>query len=241
MVIETTSKRVETVAPHRDFLTCANRNRHDAMKAGEVSPSPAWEYSSDSREQRLAELVRAARGRGAAGADAGGLSASDLEAAMGDAGVQLPNTVKAVVVEPEAGRVRVSAGRCPTAQGPFVSVDWDWSVDVGATQLVARSPQATLRPGYEHYLAAAAMETNGGTYTTLLSELEKAIARDPDDPKYRFLAGTLCLGVKNAERAVAHLASSNTPTTRCSKSTAPSRARSTRTAGAVAQNTTSRS
>jgi hypothetical protein len=206
IVIETTAKRVEVVSPHRDFLTCANRYRHDAMKPGEVSVSPAWEYSSDSREQRLADLVRDGRARG-------GMSPADIENAMSDPMIGQPITVKTVVVEPEARKVRVAVGPCPTPHGPFMDVDWDWSAEVSSQQCDAsdstRSTRSTSRrdlgPGYEHFMNAAAMETKGGTYSSLLTEMQKAVAAEPDEPKYRFLAGTLSLGARNAALAVTHL------------------------------------
>ncbi len=211
VVIETAGSQIEVVEPRQDHLTCANRYRHAATRRGEVDASAAWAEHSDAREQRLHDLVEHGRSRG-------GLERHDLEQVLADqtdpdapartrgAGgvVSQPATVQSIVAEPARRALHVSVGPAPTSQGPFVRVPWSWDAPVGAVVAADVAPPRRA-DAYARYVEAARLDVHTHDLAAVLAELAAAVALEPDDPSYRFLAGCLSLREGQAERALAHL------------------------------------
>ena len=199
---ETTAKGVVVAPAERpdDHLRCTNRNRHATLMRGELSPSPAFGWFSDAREQRMTQLVTAARERG-------GMTAEDLEAVLGDlvdaesgerraAGAVIAQSmaVQSLVAEPALQQIRVSVGTCPSGFGPYVTVPWSWDRPVGSERLDTELP-ATHAGGEAHVHMVEATRVSGRTHDAALTlaEVEQAVRLDPDEPTYRFLAGLLRL------------------------------------------------
>ncbi len=216
IVIETTGKLTAVVEPKGgdDFLMATNRYRHPQTKKGEVQSSPAWAQHSDGREARIRMLAED-------GVTRGGLTVGELGRVMGDhqdasapgrarpAGgvVAQALTVKTIVAEPEAQRIRVSAGQVPASWGPWIEVPWSWDGDVGAVDSATPADEPvcdTLRCGeelrdgprgeaYRHFVRAHQLHMDTGDEDEVLRALEQASTCDPDEPDYRFLLGAMLM------------------------------------------------
>lgn len=229
IVIETTGRDVVVLqpTPGDDFLMATNRYRHPLCQEGQVASSAAWAEHSDGREARLRAITEA-------GLERGGLTAADLERALGDhedpstpgverAGgsvVAQPITVKSVVAEPVARRIRVSAGAAPASWGPFAPVAWSWDGEVGLAPTPETVPTGEpsaieLRQGqrfrsgpgargYAHFVEAHRIEMETHDEDAILTEIERAMTADPDEPTYRFLAGGLLMKKGRYEAAIVH-------------------------------------
>lgn len=204
--LETAASHVAVVRPKEgaDYLAVTNHYVDPDMASGEVTPSPGWRYSTVGRA-RSAERE----------ALKGGLSARDLEALLGShedpeepgrwravGGVPAQGmSVQSVVIEPEDQVIRVSVGDCPTGKGPYVAVPWSWSgahqetllPAAGAHRRHAAAGGAT-EDAYACYLEACRLE-NAATVDCdeVLTWLERAVARAPEEGTYRLMTGALLL------------------------------------------------
>jgi hypothetical protein len=224
ITIETTAARVEVVAPApgEELLSCTNHYRHEATRPGELWPSPGWPVHSGARARRLESAARAAVRAGR------GLGAEDLERLLGDHGdpeedgaeraggsvVSQPATVQSVVVEPEARAVRVGAGTCPAGWGPYARIPWDFEGEVGASEAwpaqggagpAHRFASGRAAEAYARFLEAARVGMTGGDHERVRAAIGAAAALDPDEPRYRFLAGLAELRAGERRAALAHL------------------------------------
>lgn len=223
VVLEVTGRAVEAVRPRagEDFLLQTNRYATPALTVHEVAPSVGHLANSDGR----ARVIRARVERGLAG---GGLDVEGLQALLGAhddpdldgqaraAGGVLAQgiSVKSVVVEPEARRVHLSVGPCPTGAGPWTAVDWSWEGEVGAREVDVPPVHAPLHPryaagarrqGHERYVAAVSLEGQGAPEGQAAAAIEEAAALDPEEPSYRFIAAGYALRAGAPERALEHL------------------------------------
>lgn len=224
VVIETSGRQTAVVEPRADadYLTAANAYRSPELQQGELKISSCWPLHSDNREQRFADLV-------AEGRDRGGLSGDDLEQVLADhrdptdptgaeraAGSVIAQSIaiQSVVFEPESETIRVSLGDPPTGHGPFIRIPLSWEGEVGAEE-----PDQAFSPvgerwefseggpdpkAFEHFVEASRIENATHNFAAVLGELEKAIARDPDEGCYRFVAGTIELRLGSPELALRH-------------------------------------
>jgi acyl-CoA:6-aminopenicillanic acid acyl transferase len=224
VVLEIGARRVETrrPAPDEDWLGQTNRYRVEALRPREVAPSPGFIANSEGRYQTL-------RRHAEHGSASGGMDLADLQGLLGsheDPDVEgaeraaggVPGqgySVKSVVVEPEAGRLHVSVGPCPTGLGPYVAVDWSWDGPVGAklVQAEGSTPPAAGASRYaagpgarglEAYVEAVALQGQGRPTEQVASAVERAAAADPEEPVYRLLAGAHRLRQDDIEGALVH-------------------------------------
>ncbi len=223
VVLEVTGRAVEAVRPRagEDFLLQTNRYATPSLTEHEVAPSVGHLANSDGR-------ARVIRARVERGLDQGGLTVEDLQALLGAhddpdvpdqaraAGGVLAQgiSVKSIVAEPDARRVHLSVGPCPTGAGPWVTVDWSWDGEVGAREVPAEPAHAPLHPrfadgerrrGHERYVAAVSLDGQGAPEAEVAAAIEEAVALDPDEPGYRFLAAGFALRRGAPERALEHL------------------------------------
>jgi len=217
VVIETTAGAVEVVEPAApgDHLTCANRFRHPRHQAGQVGASAAWAEHSDSREQRLRDLVAEARERG-------GMEVSDLRAALADrvdpgapqaargggAVVAQACTVKSVVADATDRAIHVAIGAAPAAAGPWVRVDWSWDGEPDGwevDQAPATEAAGDAERAFDWWIEANRLARQEYDDGAALDALDQAIAADPEDPSYRFTAGVMQLRRGDASAALGHL------------------------------------
>lgn len=222
VLLETTGRAVEVVSPRPGESWLAQTNRYQAapLKRREVAPSVGHIANSDGRH-------RALRARVAAGLDVGGLDEKDLMALLGSyafegTGPERPAggvlaqgiSVQSVVVEPEARRAHVSIGQAPTGSGPWVEVPFAWDGPVGARvvgpEAGAHGPRSRFHHGPVHaahrrFIEAVAFDGQGAPEEKISESLEAAIAIDPAEPAYRFLAAGWRLKRGDVEGALAHL------------------------------------
>ena len=185
---------------------------------GQVCPFPAWSAHADGRRQRLESIARW-------GLERTGLSLHDLIAALGDTGEEADQragsilaqaiSVTSVVFEPEARRMVLSVGDCPTGFGPYTTVDWSWDSPVGLreiipTDLVAprkRFPTPNVDAGHALWRQAVRAAYDRHDDAEQLTLIESAIAQDPEAPSYRLMAGLLRLRQRDWSTAIQHLES----------------------------------
>ncbi len=198
IAIETNGAGVCVVQPEADHITVANRYHHPEMQDGQLAMTPCWAYHSDSREQRLQELVAQARERG-------GMTARDVQAALGDDALAQATTVQSIVIDADNETIWVSDGVCPASLGPWASITWSWDESVGAQTIQTPVERRTDTPaGYEHYIEATRIDAETHDDAAALAALERAIDEDPARGDYRFLAGILELRARHYEDAMAH-------------------------------------
>ncbi|MCO5167971.1 MAG: C45 family peptidase [Planctomycetes bacterium] len=222
-VLEVTSRAVEAVRPRpgEDFLLQTNRYATPALARDEVAPCVGHLANSDGR-------ARVIRARVERGLDQGGLGVDDLQALLGAhddpevegaaraAGGVLAQgiSVKSVVVEPDARRVHLSVGPCPTGAGPWTTVDWDWDGPPAAREVEAdlehRAPhprfaEGARRDGHERYVAAVSLDGQGAPTARIAAAMEEAVALDPDEPGYRLIAAGFRLRHGDPAGALEHL------------------------------------
>lgn len=223
VVLEVTARAVEVVRPRagEDFLLQTNRYATPSLARDEVAPCVGHLANSDGR----AQVIRARVERGLA---AGGLDAGDLQALLGAhddpevegqgraAGGVLAQgiSVKSVVVEPDARRVHLSVGPCPTGGGPWTTVGWDWDGPPDAREVEADLEHRPLHPrfaagprraGHERYVAAVGLDGQGAPTGQVAQAIEEAVALDPEEPGYRLIAAGFRLRHGEVEAALAHL------------------------------------
>lgn len=217
VVIETTARTVAVVEPkpgQGDHLSCANRYRHPDTQVGQLAGSSAWDAHSTGRQGRLEALVAHAR-------PAGGMTAVDLQHALGDhvdpsapdapracgAIVHQPCTVKSIVVEPEERAIHISVAPAPTGRGPYARIAWEWDGEVGGVEaLEVQTPVVSTEAerAFEIFTEATRRDRQFDDWRGALAMIEQAIELQPDDPSYRFLAGTLRLRTPDRAAALAH-------------------------------------
>jgi hypothetical protein len=215
VLIETTGKAVRVTTPGAlHHLGCTNRYRHPELQRGEVASSSGFIIDSDSR---FATLEAAAR--------RGKLSAQDLQDLLATAHdpaaepedaaervtgscITSPLTVQSVVVEPEAGQVRVAAGRAPVALGPWEVVKWDWSDPPGVREVrkvVLPIPESPLDHARLAYVEAARLDVEGEPAARVRSLLHVAADHAPTEPNLQFLGALASLGEADLTTAEARL------------------------------------
>jgi hypothetical protein len=209
VVLEIGARRVETRSPKpgEDWLAQTNRYRVDSLRPREVAPCPGFIANSEGRYKTL-------RRHAQLGSEAGGLGLEELQALLGShedpdvpgrerAAGGVPGqgyTVKSVVVEPEARRLHVSVGPCPTGLGPYLAVDLAWDQPAGARPMEAegavppaaaasRFVQGAGGRGLEAYVEAVGLQGQGRPPEAIAAALERAAEADPQEPVYRLLAG----------------------------------------------------
>jgi len=224
VVIETSGRLTAVVEPGEgaDYLTAANAYRSPELQEGELKISSCWPLHSDNREQRFADLVEEGRTKG-------GLTGDDLEVVLGDhrdptdptdaeraAGSVISQSIaiQSVVFEPESKTIRVSVGDPPTGHGPFLRIPVTWEGEVGSEELDQASctcgPRRDFAEGgpstraFEHFVEASRIENATHNFAAVLGELERAIAIDPEEACYRFVAGTIELRLGSPELALRH-------------------------------------
>ena len=215
--IETTADGVR-VLEGEDHITVTNLHLHPDHQVGQVCPFPAWSAHADGRRQRLESIARW-------GLERTGLSLNDLIAALGDTGEEADQragsilaqaiSVTSVVFEPEARRMVLSVGDCPTGFGPYTTVDWSWDSPVGLreiipTDLVAprkRFPTPNVDAGHALWRQAVRAAYDRHDDAEQLTLIESAIAQDPEAPSYRLMAGLLRLRQRDWSTAIQHLES----------------------------------
>jgi hypothetical protein len=225
VVLEIGAGRVEAHRPGagEDFLAQTNRYRTAPMQAGQVAPSAAFIASSEGRYRMLRRSALAASGQeglGVAGLQAllGSHECPDVPGHERPAGGVLGQgmSVKSIVCEPEAQRLHVSVGLCPTGLGPWALVPWSWDEPEGArlaeleTQdrpSASRYASGSGREGYQAYLDAVRIEGQGGEMVELAACLQRAAQLDPQEPTYRLMAGALRLQGGDAAGALQHFRS----------------------------------
>ena len=213
--IETTADGVR-VLEGEDHITVTNLHLHPDHQVGQVCPFPAWSAHADGRRQRLESIARW-------GLEGTGLSLNDLIAALGDTGEEADQragsilaqaiSVTSVVFEPEARRMVLSVGDCPTGFGPYTTVDWSWDSPVGLreiipTDLVAprkRFPTPNVDAGHALWRQAVRAAYDRHDDAEQLTLIESAIAQDPEAPSYRLMAGLLRLRQRDWSTAIQHL------------------------------------
>lgn len=219
--VEITGRAAEVVEPAagEQFLAVTNHYRTPALAAREAPPSPGWRVHSGARARRVEGAARR-----------GGLTIDDLERLLGDhrdsdddlverAGgsvVSQPATVHSAVVAPARQSTRVSVGHCPTGWGPYVEVPWSWdgpevellTAPDGApagSHEASRFETGPAGEAYGAFLEGARRYMDGRDARGARAALERAVALDEDEPRYRFFAGVLALIHGEAAPALAHL------------------------------------
>lgn len=227
MVIETTGAGVAFVppSPGAQHLATTNRYQDPGLAVGEVTSSPSFVVDSNARFQRASTAVRR---------HPGGLSCADLQRLLGDTGdpgapdpdaddrvagncIVSPMTVKSVVLEPEAARLRLSTGAAPTGLGPWALVPYAWDgpvgmVDVDDTEALDDGAEAPGEPADEArqeamhaYVAATRAHLDGASPREVLALLERGIAAMPTEPNLRFLAAMFAIQRGSLPVADTHL------------------------------------
>jgi len=215
VLIETTGSKVRVVQPGADHhLACTNRYRHPELQKGEVLASPAFAIDSDSRFATL----QAAAARG-------GLTPADLQAILATARdpaaaahdpadrvtgscIASPLTVQSVVVEPEAGQVRVAAGRAPVAEGPWEVVPWNWDDAPGVREVREvhlPEPATPLDHARAAYVEAARIDMEGAPAADVRVHLHAAADLAPREPQLQFLGALASLGERDLSTAATRL------------------------------------
>lgn len=216
VLIETTGHAVRVVRPGADpHLACTNRYRHPELARGEVLTSHGFAVDSDARFATLE-----------AAAARGGLSAEDLQDLLATAHdpaaapddpadrvtgscISSPLTVQSVVVEPEAGQVRVAAGRAPVALGPWEVIPWSWDDGPGireVREVQLRTPSTPLDHARAAYVEATRVDMDGAPAHEVRHLLHTAADLAPGEPQLQFLGALASLGDRDLAGAEARLA-----------------------------------
>lgn len=223
VVLEVTASAVEPVRPlaGEDFLLQTNRYACAALTRDEVAPSVGHLANSDGRARVMRDHVEGGLGRG--GLDVAALQAllgahddPDVKDGARAAGGVLAQgiSVQSVVCEPDARRVHVSVGPCPTGSGPWVAVDWSWDDPAGARVHEAAPTTGAIHPrfaagdarrGHEHYVRSVSLDGQGASEAQVAAALDEAIALDPREPSYRLIAAGFRLRAGDPEGALAQL------------------------------------
>ena len=214
IVLETHGRDVAVVEPSTGapWLTCTNRYRHERTQAEEVLLCSGWAGSSDGRErvlhrdanrfagqltpQHLTRMLASHEDPEVAG----------WERAAGPIPAQAC-TVQSVVVEPDAGVMRVAAGTACVAHGPWAEIPLDWSG--GPDRVDGAGPLHDAALGqrgaaYRAWVEATRLAQLAAPIDAIERCLDDAVRAQPDDPSYRFMAGGVAMRQQRPEHALAH-------------------------------------
>lgn len=215
VLIETTGSAVRITRPGaHHHLACTNRYRHPELHAGEVLTSSAFAIDSDAR---FATLEAAAR--------RGGLTPDDLQALLATARdpdaapdctadritgscIASPLTVQSVVIEPEAGQVRVAAGRAPVAEGPWETIPWSWDDAPGireVREVALPTPETPLEHARAAYVEAARIDIQGAPAADVHVHIHAAANAAPREPQLQFLGALVSLTERDLATAEVRL------------------------------------
>ena len=215
VLIETTGRAVRTVEPGTaHHLACTNRYRHRELQRDEVRTSDAFAIDSDARFETLERA-----------AQKGALSATELQDLLATATdpaadpeddadritgscISSPLTVQSVVVEPEAGQVRVAAGRAPVARGPWEVVPWQWGDAVGVRttrNVVLPVPESALDHARAAYVEAARIDLDGAPAEEVHAHLHRAAEAGPREPHLQLLGALASMAEGDLDTAAARL------------------------------------
>jgi hypothetical protein len=221
LIIETTGEAIRFVEPRRGASHLANTNRYldPELARGEVTSSHSFAIDSDARHARADTAVARAGGK---------LDRAALEQLLGDTGdpgapdphaddrlagncIVSAMTVKSVVFEPEAGRVRLSTGAAPTGLGPWIDVPYAWDGPVERVELAVASGESEPRSdsravAMRLYVAATRAHLDGASPQRVRALLEQAVAAAPTEPNFRFIAAMFAVQTNDLSRAATHLA-----------------------------------
>lgn len=217
MVIETTGNAVRFVEPKLGASHLAHTNRYldPELAQGEVTSSVSFVLDSDARYRRADTAVER---------HGGTLDRTQLERVLGDSGdpgapdphaddrvggncIVSAMTVKSVVLEPEAARVRMSIGAAPTCLGPWIDVPYAWDGPVERVELSASSaaPEDQRAIAMRRYVTATRAHLEGASPQRVRELLEDAIAAVPSEPNFRFLAAMFAVSTDDLHGAAEHL------------------------------------
>jgi hypothetical protein len=218
LIVETTGDAVRFVEPRpgRSHLANANRYLDPELARGEVTSSHSFAVDSDARYVRADTAVARAGGK---------LDRAALEQLLGDTGdpgapdphaddrlagncIVSAMTVKSVVFEPEAGRVRLSTGAAPTGLGPWIDVPYAWDGPIERIELAAGSSERDAGDralAMRRYVAATRAHLDGASPHEVRALLEHAIVAAPTEPNYRFLAAMFAVQTNDLAHAATHL------------------------------------
>jgi hypothetical protein len=222
LIVETTGKAVRFVEPRRGTSHLANANRYldPELARGEVTSSHSFALDSDARYARADTAVARAGGK---------LDRVALEQLLGDTGdpgapdphaddrmagncIVSAMTVKSVVFEPEAGRLRLSTGAAPTGLGPWIDVPYAWDGPVERVELAVGPSEPSTNEvrdrglAMRRYVAATRAHLDGASPQRVRTLLEQTVAAAPTEPNFRFLAAMFSVQTNDLARAATHLA-----------------------------------
>lgn len=217
LVIETSGEAVRFVEPRPGAAHLAHANRYldPELAQGEVTSSVSFALDSDARH---------CQADGAVERHGGKLDRADLERLLADTGdpfapdphaedrlggncIVSAMTVKSVVLEPEAGRLRMSVGPAPTGLGPWIDVPYAWDGPIEHLELSAPrvEPHADRRTlAMRKYVAATRAHLDGASPWKVRALLEEAVAVVPSEPNYRFLAAIFAIVTDDLAKAAEH-------------------------------------
>lgn len=224
LIVETTGEAVRFVEPRPGASHLANANRYldPQLAQGEVTSSHSFAVDSDARYVRADTAVARAGGK---------LDRVALERLLGDTGdpgapdphaddrlagncIVSAMTVKSVVFEPEAGRLRLSTGAAPTGLGPWIDVPYAWdgpveciALDVGAAVASGDSESShdDRALAMRRYVAATRAHLDGASPQRVRALLEQTVAAAPTEPNFRFLAAMFAVQTNELSCAAIHL------------------------------------
>jgi hypothetical protein len=221
LIVETTGDAVRFVEPRPGASHLANANRYldPGLAQGEVTSSHSFAVDSDARYVRADTAVSRSGGK---------LDLAALERLLGDTGdpgapdphaddrlggncIVSAMTVKSVVFEPEAGRLRLSTGAAPTGLGPWIDVPYAWDGPVACVSLAvgqgesASSSADDRALAMRRYVAATRAHLDGASPQRVRALLEQTVAAAPTEPNYRFLAAMFAVQTNDLSRAATHL------------------------------------
>jgi len=222
LVVETTAVGTAFTGPSpgASHVACTNRYLDPGLAAGEVDTSPGFVVDSNARFERAHAAVRRS--------GPGGMSRADLERMLGDTGdpgapdpeardrlagncITSAMTVKSVVLEPEASRLRLSTGAAPTGLGPWIEVPWAWDGPVGVVEVSDAAEPADTghdsahREAIRAYVTATRAHLDGASPRTVRALLERAVEAAPTEPNLRFLAAIFAIAAGDLAAARTHL------------------------------------
>lgn len=221
LVVETTGRGVAFTepGPGAQHLATTNRYLDPGLRAGEITTSPGFVMDSEARLRRAHAAVRRC---------SAGMGRADLERMLGDTGdpgapdgeapdrlagncITSAMTVQSVVLEPEAGQVRLSVGAAPTGLGPWATVPWAWDGPVGLVEVDGAVDPGDTGHAHAHrramrlYVAATRAHLDGASPRAVAERLERAVEAAPTEPNLRFLAAIFAVSLGDLATACTHL------------------------------------
>lgn len=218
MIIETTGAAVRCVEPRPGASHIANANRYldPELAQGEVTSSASFAIDSDARYRRADEAVARC---------GGSMDRAQLERLLGDSAdpgapdpyaddrlagncIVSAMAVKSVVLEPEAGRVRLSVGAAPTGLGPWIDVPHAWEGAVECVELdvpTSSEDEDRRAVAMRRYVAATRAHLDHAPPARVRELFERVVAVAPSEPNYRFMAAMFAVQCDDLRGAAEHL------------------------------------